>query len=83
MFQDLSNGVLGVQFGVCFHFQPRFQTFATCAQVQFPKWECIWESFDFIPYTLPHCENVFQTKHTLGLMGPYTSHLVANPMLKL
>jgi hypothetical protein len=32
----------------------------------------------------PICESVFHTQtHSLGLMGPYTPHLVANPMLGL
>jgi hypothetical protein len=33
----------------------------------------------------PICESVFRCtpKHTLGLMGPCTSHLVTNPMLKV
>ncbi len=35
--QDLFNGVLGAQFGVCLPFQPRLQTFATLTQMQLPK----------------------------------------------
>ncbi len=54
MLQGLFNGVLGAQFDVFLPFQPRLWTFMTPAWVQFPKWECTWESLGSIPCTFPH-----------------------------
>ncbi len=69
MFQDLFNGVLGAQFGVCLHFQPKLWTFATLGLHPLHS-----------PSFVIMC---FTPKHTLGLMGPFTSHLIVNPMLGL
>jgi len=61
-----SNGFIKAQFGVFLLFQLRFWTFKTFAQVQFPKWECTWESLDFI-----FCTNTLSWPH-----GPL--HLTLN-----
>jgi len=52
--------------------------------MQFPKWECTWESLGSIFCIIPHFwECVSHPTHFLDLMGPCTLHLIANLMLRL
>jgi hypothetical protein len=48
--------------------------------MQLPKWECIGSHPLHSPPFLRVC---FTPKHIICLMGPYISHLFANPMLGL
>jgi hypothetical protein len=80
MLQDLFNGVLEAQFGVCFIFRPRFWTFTTPKNVQFPK----WESLGSIPCTLPHLWKFISHLNTLSLPhGPLHSTLNREPNVRV
>jgi hypothetical protein len=80
MLQNLSNGVLGAQFGACLPFQPRFWTFTTPVRMQLPKWECTWEPLGSIPCTLPHLwECVSHPNTFFWSHGPLHSTLSCEP----
>jgi hypothetical protein len=66
-FHKIYNVILGAQFGACLLFQPSLQTFTTLARVQFPKWECTWESLGIIGlhplHSPPFVKVCFAPKH--------------------
>jgi len=78
MFQNLSNGVLGAQFGVCFPFQPKLWTFIT------PKVKVHLEVIGFLPLHSPSFMKVCFTLNTLFWPhGPLHATLSHEPNVRV
>ncbi len=83
-FQNLFNGVLGAQFGVFFIFLIKALNIHNSRTSATPKVGVHLGVIRLIPlHSLSFVRVCFTPKHNFGLMGPYTSHLVTNPMLGL
>jgi hypothetical protein len=81
--QDLSNGVLGAQFGTCLPFNQGSEHSQLHTNVTL-KVGVHLKVIRFHPlHSPPFFKVCFTPKHTFNLMGPCTSHLVINPMLRL
>jgi hypothetical protein len=69
----VTNGVLGIQFGVFLLFQRLFWTFVTPTWMELPKWECTWESLGFI--LTPFVRVCFTSKHIIFASWALAFHI--------
>ncbi len=84
MLQELFNGVIRAQFGVFFAFPTKALNIRNSRMNAISKVGVHLVVIGLHPVHFPPFVKVcFTLKHTLGFMGPYTSHLVVNPMLGL
>jgi hypothetical protein len=82
--QDLFNGVLGAQFGVFFPFLTKVLNIHNSHKSATFKVGVHLGVIGLHPlHSPPFVKVCFTPKHILIFMGPYISHLVANPMLRL
>jgi hypothetical protein len=84
MFQKIYNGVLGAQFGVFLPFATKVPNICNSCMSVTPKVRVYLGIIGFHPLHFhPFVRVCFTPKHTFDFMGPCTSHLIANPMLRL
>jgi hypothetical protein len=75
---------MGAQFDVFFAFPTRALNICNSHMSATPKMGMHFKVIRLQPlHSPPFMKVCFTPKHTLDLMGPWTSHLVTNPMLGL